>query len=122
MRRSTELTTVTLSVGTGPASVTVPRVIGLSLAEATTELTNAGLKSAPPTQTEGEADQIGKVISSDPEPGTKVDGASTVNIAIGSQATTVPVPDVTGQDADDAQTHAGGSRLHGHQGDRRRRR
>jgi beta-lactam-binding protein with PASTA domain/predicted Ser/Thr protein kinase len=97
------LTTVSLSVGTGPASVTVPRVIGLSLAEATTELTNAGLKIGTTTQTEGEADQIGKVVSSDPEPGTKVDGASTVNIAIGSQATTVPVPTVVGQSADDAQ-------------------
>jgi eukaryotic-like serine/threonine-protein kinase len=97
------LTTVSLSVGTGPASVTVPRVIGLSLADATTELTNAGLKIGITTQTEGEADQIGKVISSDPEPGTKVDGASTVNIAIGSQATTVPIPTVVGQSADDAQ-------------------
>jgi eukaryotic-like serine/threonine-protein kinase len=97
------LTTVSLSVGTGPASVTVPRVIGLSLAEATTELTNAGLKIGTTTQTEGEADQIGKVVSSDPEPGTKVDGASTVNIAIGSQATTVPIPTVVGQSADEAQ-------------------
>ena len=97
------LRTVSLSVGSGPAAVRVPRVIGLSLADATTELTNAGLKIGTTTQTEGEADQIGKVISSDPEPGTKVDGASTVNIAIGSQATTVPVPTVVGQSADDAQ-------------------
>ena len=97
------LTTITLSIGSGPGSVTVPRVIGLSLTDATNELTNAGLKIGTLTQTDGEADQIGKVVTSDPEPGTKVDGASPVNLAIGIQATNVPVPSVLGQDADDAQ-------------------
>ena len=98
-----KLTTISLSVGTGPATVTVPRLIGLGLADATTELTNAGLKVGTQTQTEGEADQVGKVIASTPEPGTKVGGASLVNIAIGVQATTVPIPNVQGQDAGDAQ-------------------
>jgi eukaryotic-like serine/threonine-protein kinase len=98
-----ERTVVALKVGNGPAQVTVPRVIGLTLQEATDELTRAGLKVGTQTQTEGEPDQVGKILTSDPEPGTRVKGASLVNLAVGSAATTVAVPDVSGRDAGDAQ-------------------
>jgi beta-lactam-binding protein with PASTA domain/predicted Ser/Thr protein kinase len=98
-----ERTAVNLSVGTGPAEVTVPKVSGLSLADATDLLTRAGLTLGTQTQTEGEPDQVGKVISSDPEPGTRVKGASPVNIEVGIPATSVSVPNVTGQSASDAQ-------------------
>jgi eukaryotic-like serine/threonine-protein kinase len=98
-----ERTAINLSIGTGPAQVTVPRVIGLSLADAKDELTKAGLSVGTETQTEGKTDQVGKIISSDPEPGTRVKGASSVNIAVGIEPTTVAVPNVSGQSASDAQ-------------------
>jgi serine/threonine-protein kinase len=99
-----ERSTVNLSIGSGPAQVTVPRVIGLTLPEATEELARAGLTLGTQTQTEGTADQLGKVLSTDPEPGTKVKGASTVNIAVAIAPTTVQVPDVVGQSESDAQS------------------
>jgi eukaryotic-like serine/threonine-protein kinase len=98
-----ERTTINLSVGTGPAQVTVPRVIGLDLAGATDELTKAGLKIGTQTQTEGEPNQVGKIISSDPEPGTKVKGASLVNLAVGIESANIAIPSVVGQSASDAQ-------------------
>ncbi len=99
-----ERTTINLSVGTGPAQVTVPRVIGLSLADATDELTRAGLTVGTQTPTEGEPDQVGKIISSDPEPGTKVKGASPVNLGIGIESTGVAIPNVVGRSASDAES------------------
>ena len=93
-----------LSLGRqAPAQVAVPALVGATEEEARNQLAQAGLKVGTLTRTEGEADQIGRVITCDPEPGTKVDGASLVNIAIGIQATTVPIPTVQGQDAGDAQ-------------------
>ena len=94
---------VALSIGTGPAQVTVPKVVGLSQPDATDLLTRSGLQVGTVTQVEGEADQVGKVTKADPEAGTSVKGASRVNITVGIEATTVAVPSVTGQDADDAQ-------------------
>ena len=115
-------TPITLSVGTGPASVTVPRVIGLSLADATDRADQRRAQGRHQTQTEGEADQIGKVISSDPgagypgrrgepgqprgrHPGDHRPGAERGRAGRGRRA-----------------EDAGGRRLPGHPGDRRRRR
>jgi serine/threonine-protein kinase len=99
-----ERTTVNLSVGSGPAQVTVPRLLGLTADQAVAELTSAGLTVGNQTETETpDATQVGKILSSDPEPGTRVKGASKVNVVVGSAQTNVAVPDTSGLDADEAQ-------------------
>ncbi len=95
-----ERSTVTLSIGKGPAQVTVPKVSGQSVADATKLLTDAGLKVG--TQSDEETTDstlIGKVTRSDPDAGVSVAGASPVNIFVGKAPTNIKVPDVTGQDA-----------------------
>lgn len=95
---------VVLSVGTGPAEANVPKLVGLSVEEAERELVDVGLKIGTRSEQEtGEADQVGKVIRSDPDAGSRVAGASAVNVVIGKAQTTVAVPDVSGQDASTAQ-------------------
>jgi len=99
-----ERTVVTLFIGKGPAEVNVPRLPGLDLDQAKQELTRVGLTLG--TQTEEETPdsaQIGKIIKSAPEPGERVAGGSAVNVVIGIEQTTLPVPDVTNQDAASAQ-------------------
>jgi serine/threonine-protein kinase len=53
-------------------------------------------------QQTSDATQVGKVVNSSPGPGVRVKGGSSVDIAVGVQATGVAVPDVTGQDKDTA--------------------
>jgi serine/threonine-protein kinase len=95
-----ERSTVTLSIGKGPAQALVPKVAGLSVADATKALTDQGLKLGNQSDEQtSDSSLVGKVIRSDPDAGTTVAGASTVNIFIGKAPTNVEVPDVSGQDA-----------------------
>ncbi len=95
--------TIDLSVGSGPAFVNVPALAGLSVADATALLKSQGLVLGKQTNAQtGDAGQVGKVVNSSPGPGVRVKGGSPVDIAVGVQATGVPVPDVTGQDKDTA--------------------
>jgi len=108
-------TAVDLSVGSGPAQVPVPRLIGLSVADATGALADVGLALGAQTPVEGEPGQVGKVIGCDPVPGTLVASGSRVGLRIGKARTAGPGPDpvdpvpvvtvpaVAGQAADDAQ-------------------
>jgi eukaryotic-like serine/threonine-protein kinase len=93
-----ERTTINLSVGKGPASVTVPKLTGEDPKKVGDELKAVGLLLGTQTQQEtADSTQIGKVIKTDPEPGEKVDGGSKVNIVVGSKQTTVTIPDLSGQ-------------------------
>jgi beta-lactam-binding protein with PASTA domain len=99
-----ERSTVNLVVGSGPASVNVPRLEGKTLQEAQTLLQDEGLELGAQTQQETpDSSQVGKVLASTPRAGEAVEGGSTVAVVIGSEQTTVPVPDVSGQDIDDAE-------------------
>jgi beta-lactam-binding protein with PASTA domain len=85
--------------------VAVPDVVGQAEADAEATITGAGLV---PAKTEAADDTVpvGSVISQDPAAGTMVASGSTVNIAVSTgpdAPATVPVPDVTGQPAADAQ-------------------
>jgi eukaryotic-like serine/threonine-protein kinase len=98
-----ERSRVTLFVGTGPASATVPALTGKTADEAATLLTQRGLKLGEQTTQETSDDtQIGKIISSNPAAGVDAPGGSAVAVVIGKQQTTVAVPDVTGQSEDQA--------------------
>lgn len=74
--------TVTISISKGPAPVAVPNVVGATSSAAQTSLTNIGLVPVSSTAT-GTASQVGKVISQDPDAGTKVAPGSQVRIVIG---------------------------------------
>jgi serine/threonine-protein kinase len=83
-----ERSLVTLIVGSGPASVTVPRLEGKTLQEAQQATSDSSL--------------INHVIDSTPKAGESVKGGDSVAVIIGIQQTGVKVPDVSGQDLDDA--------------------
>ncbi|HEY5540112.1 MAG TPA: PASTA domain-containing protein [Coriobacteriia bacterium] len=101
----TELTVgsvVDLVVSAGQATVTMPDVRGASQANATAELTNAGLKvDAGQVFSSGPA---GTVISQGPAPGTAVPAGGTVTISVSKGLAPVKVPDVTGATTSDART------------------
>jgi serine/threonine-protein kinase len=98
-----ERSNVDLTVGSGPAFVNVPALQGMSVADATALLKSQGLVLGKQTNAPtGDATQVGKVVNSSPGPGVRVKGGSTVDIAVGVQQTALTVPDVTGQDKDDA--------------------
>ena len=98
-----ERSLVTLIVGSGPASVTVPRLEGKTLQEAQAELERVGLELGAQTQqATSDSSLINHVIDSTPKAGESVKGGDTVAVIVGIQQTGVKVPDVSGQDLDDA--------------------
>ncbi|ALE75487.1 MULTISPECIES: Stk1 family PASTA domain-containing Ser/Thr kinase [unclassified Pseudonocardia] len=94
---------VTVFVGTGPAEVTVPSLVGSSPSDAEVQLREAGLQVGGTTEQEtSDSSQIGKIIRTDPGPGQRVPGNTSVALVVGKEQTTVSVPDVTGQSAEQA--------------------
>ncbi|KJE25120.1 serine/threonine protein kinase [Frankia torreyi] len=93
--------TVTLTVSTGPSTVTVPEVVGQDAADARAALRAAGLtvvqrlNSGPSTADAGQVDAV------TPSAGTRVAARSTVTITVASD--TVTVPDLHGRPAGEAQ-------------------
>jgi serine/threonine-protein kinase len=97
-------TEVTLVVGSGPASVTVPRLEDQTVAEAERILEEAGLTLGPSTNQEtDDSSEVGRIIESTPSAGVSAPGGSPVAVVVGSERTTIPVPDVSGREADDAE-------------------
>ena len=98
-------TTATTGTSTTPATVAVPRVVGLNQTAAQRRLQAAGLTSR--VVYVASAQPAGRVVAQGPLPGTKVKSGSRVrlNVSIGPnpQAST-PVPDVLGQDEATATT------------------
>ncbi|MDN5748032.1 MAG: Stk1 family PASTA domain-containing Ser/Thr kinase [Pseudonocardia sp.] len=90
---------VVLYVSSGPESVRVAALTGRTVEEARTELAGDGLTlGEQSTQETQDPSQVGVIISSDPAAGVLVPGGSAVNVVVGVEPTTVPVPQV-GQDA-----------------------
>jgi serine/threonine-protein kinase len=78
--------TVTLIVSSGPAQVDVPDVLGLTEADATKKLKDAGFKVARQDQTVTSDSDDGRVVDQNPNAGTKADQGSTVTITVGKKA------------------------------------
>jgi serine/threonine-protein kinase len=98
-----ERTNVRVVVGSGPASVNVPRLAGMTPQEAEAELQKTGLKLGSTQQQEtGDSRLINKVIGSDPQAGESVEGGAQIAIIVGIQQTGVEIPDLAGRDLDDA--------------------
>ncbi|MFC4944886.1 Stk1 family PASTA domain-containing Ser/Thr kinase [Pseudonocardia sp. GCM10023141] len=97
-------TTVTLNIGGGPASVSVPAILNLSSADADKQLKARGLVLGnTTTQETSDTSKIDKVVSSNPAPGTDVAGGSKVDIVVGVAPTKITIPDVKGSKTADAQ-------------------
>ncbi|QYN35830.1 Stk1 family PASTA domain-containing Ser/Thr kinase [Pseudonocardia sp. DSM 110487] len=98
-----ERSSVTLIVGSGPATVTVPRLEGMTPQQAEAALQAEGLELGQqrPQET-ADPSQVNKVINSNPRAGDSAKGGAQVDIIVGAQQTGVRVPDVSGQDVDDA--------------------
>ena len=86
---------VNLVVSTGPALVSVPDVVGLMQAAATTTITNAELVVGTVTQESSATVPAGRVISQDPLAETTVASGSAVSLVV-SNGPPVNVPDVVG--------------------------
>jgi serine/threonine-protein kinase len=89
-------TRVTLAVSTGPGSTPLPNVAGLTAAQATTKLKEAGFK---PTTEKQASDSVtsGRVISTNPSAGTEAQAGSSVTVLVSSGPAQTTVPDVIGQ-------------------------
>ncbi|MEW2549451.1 Stk1 family PASTA domain-containing Ser/Thr kinase [Streptomyces sp. NPDC047002] len=92
---------VTLTISRGPRIVRVPDLAGLPLADARAALTKAGLAPGLVTQSFDDAADRGAVISSDPGAGARVRPDKAVALKV-SRGPAVDVPDVTGEDVDEA--------------------
>ncbi|MGI5503802.1 Stk1 family PASTA domain-containing Ser/Thr kinase [Lentzea sp. CA-135723] len=101
------------SSGTSAEKVAVPSIVGLSAVDAREKLTKAGLQGsqqeiacepgaagAPATCT---ADQINKVVNTDPPEGTSVAKGTTVKFSIGTPPGEGTVPDLAGKTPAEAQ-------------------
>jgi eukaryotic-like serine/threonine-protein kinase len=92
---------VAVFVSNGPGTVKVPDVVGLTEADAKRRVRTAGLR--PQTQQESSVKvPAGIVIRSDPSAGRPVDRRSDVTLVVSSGPEQVDVPDVTGQDQEEA--------------------
>jgi beta-lactam-binding protein with PASTA domain/tRNA A-37 threonylcarbamoyl transferase component Bud32 len=95
--------TVSLTVSDGPAQVTLPQVVGLTLDSATARLQKVGLQAGDRQENSATVDK-GRVISATPGEGEKVDKGSQVTLVVSSGPEQVEVPDVTGKSFDEAQS------------------
>jgi serine/threonine-protein kinase len=107
MKKSDRLT---LLVGAPAEKVPVPDVSGRSPEDARKVLKDAGLVVAAQEEEQEveDADDVGKVISTDPTAGQPVSKGSEVKLVVGKEQETVNVPDFTGQNVDTARANLEG--------------
>ncbi|MGH2660646.1 MAG: Stk1 family PASTA domain-containing Ser/Thr kinase [Actinomycetota bacterium] len=85
-------------------NIRVPRVIGFSEQEATSTLVNLGFKVADPVrEVTDDPTQVGNVIDQDPKPLALAPEGSTVTITVGRSPRQVTVPNVIGEQQDEAE-------------------
>ncbi|WET83416.1 Stk1 family PASTA domain-containing Ser/Thr kinase [Amycolatopsis sp. QT-25] len=95
---------ITLTVGAKPGKVKTPDLKGKSVAEATTALTEAGLKLGTTNEEETEdTNQVGKVISQNPASQAEVDQSSKVDITVGKSKELKTVPNYKGKTQTEAE-------------------
>jgi eukaryotic-like serine/threonine-protein kinase len=92
---------VAVFVSNGPGTVKVPDVVGLTEPDAKKRIRAAGLRTGIEQESSAEVAE-GIVIRSDPSAGRPVDRRSRVTLVVSSGAQQVEVPDVTGQNQEDA--------------------
>ncbi|MFJ1808923.1 MULTISPECIES: Stk1 family PASTA domain-containing Ser/Thr kinase [unclassified Streptomyces] len=90
------------SGGVNNDTVPVPSLLGQTQADAQKQLTNSDLKLGTVTQKACEDQPKGKICDQDPDPATKVDKDSTVNLVVSTGAPKVAVPNVIDKDVETA--------------------
>ncbi|HTX32991.1 MAG TPA: Stk1 family PASTA domain-containing Ser/Thr kinase [Solirubrobacteraceae bacterium] len=103
-------TPVTLTVSSGPGSVTVPQLMGNTVGQAKALLAQAGLKAGPIEHQSNSTTPNGEVIESSPGVDQSVPAGSKVTLIVSSGPAKVNVPDVTGESQAQAKSdlHAAG--------------
>jgi serine/threonine-protein kinase len=96
-----EGSTVTITVSTGPGEATVPTVAGLPTEEAEGQIESAGLRARIERQFSDDVER-GRVIGTEPGPGSVVERGTTVVLQVSRGVEQVDVPDVVGDGVDDA--------------------
>jgi beta-lactam-binding protein with PASTA domain len=94
--------TVKVFVSSGPTAVTVPDLKGLTVQEATNELSDQGLELGTVTKVDDPDTDAGKIIDSNPGASTSVAPATKINVRVGTGK--VEVPNVVGKSQSQAQT------------------
>lgn len=92
---------ITVGVSSGPQQVSVPSVDGLAQADAVAALLAAGLEAGEITEVDSSTVPKGRVIDSDPKGGTSSVQTGT-KVALQVSSGNVTVPDVRGQNVQDA--------------------
>jgi serine/threonine-protein kinase len=100
LRRSTK---VGFTVSKGPRPITVPNVVGKSLADARETLVAVGFAVASPTYAYDERVPAGRVIRTSPTAGTTAHAKDTVAVTVSKGPPVVAVPNVVGASRQDAQ-------------------
>jgi len=85
-------------------TVTVPGVIGVTVAQATTTLAQSDLSAATSTEAFSETVAAGRVVSTDPSGGNEVRSGTTVNLTVSKGPERYQVPDVVGKTEAQART------------------
>ena len=93
--------TVTLVVSRGREQVAVPRVVRLDRDEAERRLRDAELDVSI-QERESEDEEPGTVLEQDPAAGTRVEKGSNVTLVVATESTTALVPEVVGEEVNDA--------------------
>jgi eukaryotic-like serine/threonine-protein kinase len=88
-----------VSLGTGQADV--PKLVGLTQAEAADKLSEAGLEMVTKPEVDPEV-EVGRVLRQNPEAGKKVDPGTTVTITVAAVTNTVKVPPLAGMTQESA--------------------
>ena len=87
---------VTLVVSTGPATVAIPDVVGQTEAQATVDITTAGLFVGTVTRQNDNTVPVGNVISQSPASGAMVATGSAVDLVVSLGPAMVATPNVAG--------------------------
>jgi serine/threonine-protein kinase len=93
---------VNVTVSSGPETISVPSVVGKTQEDAVSILHDAGLHVSI-NQLPSDSVPKNRVISQDPAAGSDAKQGETVTISVSQGPQSQPLPDVTGQDADQAQ-------------------
>ena len=88
---------ITINVSTGPEQRAVPDVDGLSLAEATRKLLDAGFTRVQPSESESTPELKGKVLGTNPPSNATSAITNVITVIVGTGPGSVVVPDCTGQ-------------------------
>jgi len=93
---------VTITVGAGPAPVSVPDLYNRTLEGARQALEQAGLSLGSQTETPSDQVPAGRIVGQNPSAGTEAPPGSSVGVTVSSGPRQLEVPDVVGADVEAA--------------------